>query len=357
MKKIKFLLVVVLMSFMFIPNVNAVTIDDLVTVDSDNINAVKEVDGTGFTFGNNVELKNKINGISFVLGNMITDSSTADYSFIAGNNVKLDNISAKDIFVAGNIITITSDSIERDIYIAGNDITINGDIGRNVYVTGSNITIDATIGGNLTTLGDNIKIKDNTIVGELFKYNDDADIDISEKATINDTKTYEGNGDENTNTLVDTLMSRVQLYINILLISFILLFLFNGFFNETLKNDMNASNIVKNLAIGFAVLIFVPIVLLLLLISYMGVSISLITSMLYIAIIYLSSIFTVYYFTKKLLDEKIENDYLKLTIGFLFMYLVRFIPVVGGLITAFSLFFGIGLSITTSIKLIKENRK
>ena len=357
MKKIKFLLVVVFSVFMFMPNVNAVTIDDLVTADSNNISSVKEIDGTSFTFGNSIELKNKINGISFVAGNTIKNSSSSDYAFIAGNNINLDNISAKDIFVAGNVITVNSDSIERDVYIAGSDITVNGEIGRNLYVTGDNITINATIGGNLTLAGSDIKIGDNTSVSELFKYNDDAKIDISKSANINKVDAYESDDvDEDDDSLVSTLFSRIKLYVNILLLSIILLYLFKGFFKATLKEDINASSIIKNLAIGFATLIFVPIILLLLLISYMGVSISLISLMLYIAIIYLSSIFTVYYFTKKLLDKKIENDYLKLTIGLLFMYLVRFIPFVGGIITAFSLFFGIGLAVITSIRIIKERK-
>lgn len=351
----KKLFLVLLSLFVIMPNVYAVGINDLATFDNE-VSLDKRIEGTSFTLGNNVNIKSEINGISFVAGNNVNDSSKSDYSFIAGNYINLNNITTKDLFVAGNSISINSSNIERDVYVAGSSVKISGQIGRNASIAAESVVIEGDVSGNIAIEADEITIKDGVKLGTL-KYNDDADIKIKDKSLIGKIKTYKNvdNSDEKENVLT-TLYDTFTLYLNILLVGFILLFLFGKFFKNINKEELTVGNVFKKIGIGLLVLICFPIVGIILMISSFGIALSLITTAIYIICIYLSSIFTGYYFSKKILDKKIKNDYLTLAIGLTAIYILRLIPVVNSLVVIFSLLYGMGLSISIITKTIKKNK-
>ena len=138
--------------------------------------------------------------------------------------------------------------------------------------------------------------------------------------------------------------------------SFQNILIFKKFFKELVKNDLEAGFVIINTLKGLGIVVFFPIAAIIMLITTFGVGLSVISTFLYIIAIYTSSVFTAYYFGKKLLNKKIKNDYLLLVVTLAIIYAVRFIPYLGGLFTAFSLFFGIGILVSTCSKLIKKRK-
>ena len=73
--------------------------------------------------------------------------------------------------------------------------------------------------------------------------------------------------------------------------------------------------------------------------------------LLYGIMFYLSVIPTAYYIGNWIAKDKVENKYLLFAISVLVIYVLRLIPIIGGLVTFISLCFGLGMY----AKLIKEN--
>lgn len=354
MKKIKILLLIITISmFSFISGVSAIPLKKVMFV-GENMKVSKEVDGTMFLAGNTVNAKNSINGMSFIAGNTINVSSKQDYLFLAGNTISLKNAKFKDGFICGNLLSINKSNIERDLYVAGNVININSNIGRNLSVAGSKVTINSEISGDLYIASEKIVITKNAKINGTLKYNENAEIKIAKDSIIDKQETYVSK--EKENSFMSDLFSRFESFVNMLLVGIILLFIFKNSFKKLSKQDINFSEILKNLGIGFLVLLAVPILCLITMITIIGVSVSIIVGGMYILFIYISTIFSTYYISNKLLKEKIKNEYTILMIGLFCVFLLKLVPVIGSMLTLFILFLGLGLITNLIVSYIKSNK-
>ena len=345
MRKKLFLLLILLISVVTLP-VNAKS--NFYAGESIKLN--KEYDSTVFAAANKIESTGNIDGISFLAGNQITVKNNKDYLFIAGNSIKLDNVNTKDAFIAGADIEITSSQI-RDLYVTGEDINVESDISGTAYIAGEDVTINSTIKGNVTVAAETIKIGNNTNIEGTLKYSDETKITKEKDAKIAKEKTYKIKVKEKKDIAVGLFMDFVISTLSMILIGIILLALNNKVFKKIDKIDKNASSIATTTLIGFAFLVLVPIASLILLVSTIGLGLGVICILLYGIMIYLSAIPTSYFFGNWILKDKIENKYLLLSLSILVLYVIRLIPLVGGIVTFISLCFGLGVY----IKLIKDN--
>lgn len=358
MKKKIYAIFLVLIATLSI-TVNAKT--DNAFYSDDSVSVKNSINTTSFVAGNNVDVSSTVDGLNFIAGNNVNVSSTQDYAFIAGNIITLNNVSAKDAFIAGSLIKVNS-SIIRDLYVAGETIVVNSDISRNLYAGGENITINSIIDGNVNLAASKITIGENAIINGNLTYNDDAEININKSATIKSTKTYKTNNAEiekdinPVTVILSTISAKLMSFISILAISLLLIALNKKVFKEITKIKKDASTIITNVAIGFAVLCGLPIAAIILLFTVIGLPISIISLMLYGILIYLSITPTAYYFGNLLLKNKIKNEYLQFTIALLVIYILKILPFIGGLIGFISLCFGLGVYTTLLNKYIKSNK-
>ena len=346
-KKICFLLVM-LLAFTVIP-VGAKTNNFYA---DNNLALNKDLDRTAFIAGNNVEVTSTIDGIGFMAGQHLNLQSKQDYLFVGGNTINLNNATAKDTFLAGSNITINNSRI-RDLYAAAGSIEINSPVEGNAFIGGDSVTINTVINGDVYIAADTINIgKEATIKGTL-KYPEEATVDISKEATIKEVKTYKGDTSTEEDSFLETLKDKIYAFIAMIIMGIILLALNNKAFVKISKKKKDAGSIFKDIGIGFAFLIAVPIVCIILLITVIGIPLSIISLLLYGIMIYLSLIPTAYFLGKWLLNDKIKNEYLILTVSLLTIYILKLIPVIGGLVT----FLGICLGLGLFTSLVKENIK
>ena len=131
--------------------------------------------------------------------------------------------------------------------------------------------------------------------------------------------------------------------------------LFKKRFEKLEKEEFSIKNIAAKTGLGFLVLITVPIAVVIALCSLVGMPLALIVLALYIILIYISIIPSGYYIAYKLLNKKIKNEYLLLSIGVLGIKVLEFIPIIGGFIVLISLCFGMWSALgITKKKTIKE---
>lgn len=301
---------------------------------------------TTFAAGNNVNVSSNIDGISFVAGNIIRLSSTQDYMFAAGNDIQVNGATVKDAFIAGSNIIVENSTI-RDLYVAGQTVKIDTEVSRNVFAGGDEVIITGKINGNVKVASDKITIGENAIIAGTLEYPEDAKISIGNTAQIAQQKTYK-NVDKNITiskgtaiktTITETLIS----FVSMLLIGAIILYLNKNIFKKFEEQEKNAESIIKNILKGLAFLIVLPLAAVILMITVIGIPLSIISLLVYGIMIYLSVLPTAYFFGKWILNNKITNDYLLLTVSLLVIYILRIVPVIGGLVTLVSLFYGLGV--------------
>ena len=351
MKKNIFLVFIILMTLVYIP----VHAKDNFYADN-NISLKNDITSTSFVAGNNVEVTGINNGISFVAGNNVNIKNERDYLFAAGNTINIDNVTTKDAFVAGSFITIDNSKV-RDLYAAGENVKINSEITGNAYLGGETVEINSTIKGNVKISAEKIIIGSNANIEGNLLYPKESTIKKSKSAIIAKEARYKAEKVAKKYSHTTFIIEIIKSMVSMIFIAVILMALNPKLFNKFIKVDQKISEIAKMSLIGFGILILVPIVGLILLLSTIGVGLSVVCLLIYGIMIYLSAIPTAYFFGNWILKNQIDNKYLILIISLAVLYVLRAIPFVGALITFISLIFGFGMYIKLLIDNTKKNTK
>ena len=344
-KKILCLFGVMLLSMFISSNVYATEVFEA----DNNVTQKGDYSSTRFIAGNNVTSKANIDGISFIAGNEVRLEGKSSYGFVAGNNITINENIEKDIFVAGNNIIIGSDAIiGRDIYIAGNTITIDTNIKRDLRVGGELVDISGiTIGGDAYIASEEIKLDNDTVVTGKLYYPEDAKVSGLKDAKVGSVKLMKSKDIEtrDTETFKDKVMDFIISVAASFIVMIVLFYLIPNTKEKLEKVDLKVSSILKLVGIGLVVLIVVPIIALIGLFTGVLTPIALITICLYVIFIYLSSLLGYYIVGNVIISKTLEkgNSYLALFCGIIIVKLVKLIPVIGGLVSALLLFYGIGL--------------
>ncbi len=309
----------------------------------DKVSIDNKLDGTAFIAGNEIKVNNKIDGIGFVAGNKLTFNANQEYLFGAGNEIVIEKDIEKDLFLAANDIKVNG-NVLRDTYLAANTITINGNLNRDSYIYASEVTLKGTFNGNVTVYAANINIEGAKITGTL-KYNKDAEVDGLDN-TIK-TKTY--NASSNKITFKEYIYAIVSKYVHITMLAIVLVFVCEKLFKKSLKQteDLTAKKTAILCGKGFLILIGVPMIALMLLMTGIFSSVGVIGGIIYGILVYISNIFTAYTVAHKL-DKKYfkknMNSYILMIVGLFIIYVLSYIPYIGGFVSLLSLLFGLGIS-------------
>ena len=347
-RNLKIILLIVIMAGLMILPVHAKGDSNFQA--GDNLNVKESINATSFIAGNNIEVTSKIDGAGFIAGNNLKLSSKQDILFAAGNVINVENVETKDAFIAGSSITITESEI-RDLYVAGDSIRIDSDIKRNAYLGGNSITINGTINGNANISAENIEIGKDAIINGTLTYDEDSTIHIEEGAQVGKTEIVKNNNTVKVEVNpASIILEKLFSYVTMLVTGLVLIVLNQKVMKKIAKMKSDSGTIAKMVGFGFLFLIITPIVSIILLCTIIGIPLSIISLLLYGILIYLSIIPTSYYLGNILLKEKMENEHFIFTVSLLIIYLLKMIPVIGGLISFLSLCLGLGID----VKLIKE---
>lgn len=347
-KKSLFLFLIALIVLMPFINVNA---KDSLFEANDTINATGEKEGTVFYAGSTITTDAEVDGISLLAGNTINFNGKTEYAIYAGNMITINGSISKDAFIAGNMITLTKDAVlPRDVYVAGASVVINTNIGRNIYVSSGTIELDnTTIEGNFTIDASRIKFGDNVNIKGTLKYNKSAIVEGISEATYPNLSIYDNFDDISKEEIRRTNnIDKIIGLIGVLLVGIITIAIFPNLFKKVTKTNekLNVNEVLKKLGLGFLMLFFLPVVAIMLFITVIGLSLGVISLIIYGLAIYYSIIIAGCVIGNLILTKLIkrkENAYLSLLIGVVLITIIKLIPFVGPFIGFISLLFGLGI--------------
>ena len=327
-----------------------------------------------------------INQDYFAVGESIEISGTVNGDvYAAGGHVLVDGTIDGDLLVAGGKVTI-SGSVLQDVRVAGGEITISGRVGRNVTIGGGSIelTRSAIIQGGLVAGGGNVLlaglVEQNAIIGAgnlivsnainghlkamagvirltsnaqvtqdvIYWSGQEASIDTQAKiAGVVTRKQLPPEAIPSTEGLVASLIGlflvfKLASFFSTLLLGLLIMRMYPKFFQQGIKHLQQEP--LKVVGLGFLFLFLTPLLVGLLSITIIGLPLAAVILAVLIVYLYVSRILVIAWAGHRLFAWFGKGQYEKgAFVGGLLLYsFLTFFPVVGHLVTFFTILCGLG---------------
>ena len=321
---------------------NSITVDGV--INGDLIAAGSEIKVTGTINGGVIAAGGSI----IVTGNVTNDIKAAGGEVRIGGDVG-DNV----LVFTGNLVLEKNARIARDLTLGAGTATIDGTVNGNINGGASDVEMNGATKGNVTVnISNNLKISPGATIGGNLEYTAPRPGEIS--GIVSGTTTY-----KETPVRREDFMSRLPGeiigYLWLLLIGIISLILAPEL---TQKNSDSISvNPLKNLLWGLLFLIVTPIVAVLLLITIIGIPLSLILLVIYIILVYISRIYIglwVGQYVLGKLKQETRSRVLAMALGLIIVVIGINLPIIGGFIHFIIILLGLGAIILTEYNVYKK---
>lgn len=301
------------------------------------------VDGDLWTIGETVEVRGT------VTGSVRTAASTVTITGMVGG----------DVITAGQTVDVAG-TVARDVWAAGSDVRVAGTVGRDVKATGDRVVTAGRIGGNVTLdAGDRVDLQASTqIVGNL-KYTAREQVKPAAGTVAGRTDFTQRSTQQNDDGFFDDVFGNLYwLAASLLLLVAILLYARRA---AVLAADLVRTRPGVSFLIGLGSLILVPLGVVFLILSAVGIPLAVFTVFIYALVAYTAKLFPALLIGQLVLRRKKLDTFWAAfgagALGLITFYVLNAVPVLGGLLSFAALTFGIGAQALLAFGIYKDNRK
>ncbi|MBI2465170.1 polymer-forming cytoskeletal protein [Candidatus Shapirobacteria bacterium] len=324
----------------------------IVTAQEDRLIMAPEIRLPKFEVGEDREITEPIDGDLISAGGQVKVLSeiTGD-AYIAGGQVEFDGV------------------IDQDLIVAGGNVIIRGRIGKNLIVVGGQVKIEETamVGGYVLAAGGEVIINGQVegpvkaatsklTIGEMAYIGGNLEADV-EKVMIVDTAQIAGERRVNIHKVESPRMSETGneamrgivavgkiVYFLSKLVTLLVLVVIGGKLMAPAGALM--TRFWTTLGLGMVVTIVTPFVMMILMMSVLGIPLSIITFGVYLLALYLSSLVVAMALGNVISKNgwlPIKNNYLLSIIGLIVISVITNIPLIGWLMSVVVCFLGMGI--------------
>ena len=296
----------------------------------------KVIDGNAFIAGKDVEVKN-----------ITVNGSIA----VAGQDVKLENVSVSgDIFVAGQEVKVETSSA-KNLYAAAQDVKISEEtiISRDSYVSGSNVKFNAnsdvlSIGANLVEIGENAVIRE--LRGET---GEEATIANGANVVENLLKLVEKSGEvaeeAHKAVVTATIFGIIKKILTTLVMALIISYIVSKSSKKERIQKYTGEKIALNALLGLGLIFGVVLAAIIMFITVILIPVGIVAILGYIVMLICATAMGTTVIAIKLLKDKelsTKNIILWSLLVAAILFVVKFVPIVGGIIGFVVTLIGIG---------------
>jgi hypothetical protein len=255
-----------------------------------------------------------------------------------------------DLLIIGGDVQITDQSnILGDILIIGADVNISGDAIAKTKIVSASTFINSYVSGVTEITTQNLILGSNAIInGEFFYYSPNKLIEKDGSVIVGNITFNQINSIQNTSIIKKALVSFLSFwfvlrFITTLLIAFILVYIFKVFATET--TNFALKSLWKSLFAGILTIILLPISVVILFVSLIGMPIALIIILGLLLFMIISPAIAGIYVgawirefiihiknKEKVSDWEYKIDFHTATLGVILLTVLQFVPIIGGLI-------------------------
>jgi hypothetical protein len=342
-------------------------IDDDVIAFSSSIAINGRVNGDVFAFGQSVSITGDVTGTIFTGGATIeVNPKSAQTVWAAGGNIDVSGAVDKNVILAGGSLMIGENArIGKDVRAYGGQLALDGDIRGDLKGNVEKFVMTGR-SGNITMQAEDVNVKGSaTVAGDL-------DIKGEKEPTIEEGATISG---ETTFTQIEkgkgwrfaalapffaffVSFMRIVMFVAGIIVGIIIIALSKRFARRIM--DTLITKPWKSLGIGFLGLIVIPVAVAILFIVLIGYPLAVFGVFVYLILLYLASLFVGLVVGEKIIQLfKKQGDislYLSFIVGFVVLFVLGLIPILGFIIKIFVLLFGAGMLLIGGWNLLKEAR-
>ncbi len=312
------------------------TIDDTLLAAGNIVRVDGVVNGDLLAFGGTVEISGTVKGDLVSFAKRIVISGTVEGNiFDCSNSLDLDGQLGHSIYGLMQSLRVNDRGrIGEGMVVGAGDISLEGEVNRSATVYAGNADVSGSVGRELTMAGDNLTVTNTARIGGNLsaRVRDLKKVHIADGATITGTRLIEVRERENHFTRPKFYFFQAVWLAATMLVGWLVLLLFPGFFQASAHAVASGW---RSLGLGVAVLAGVPVAMICLAITLVGIPASILLLMVYLAAIYLAKIWVGAFLGQVLLKPTgaAKSDWLLgLLVGLLILTVVRFIPYLGSLV-------------------------
>ncbi len=330
--------------------------------DTTTVDANETVNSSLFASGRTVDIAGTVDGDLYCAGvNVFVSGTVRGDVLCAGQTVTLSGKVEGDVRLAGQTVTLSGqvggsasvatsafslDSqarIDRDLSAASSDMTLNGEVGRDIALAGASVVLNNKVGRNVNASVENLRLNGQTDIGGGLFYTSNRDAVIAAGANIaGDTKRTQPQQTKGTlETPFVTGMSFVfYLIFALLLLSLALVLLFPAAIHAI--SGQAVASPLKTLLVGFIAGLAVPVLIIVLMITVIGIPLALLLLGIWILILWLAGPVFSYYVGRLLLSRQ-TNQIFIMAFGALVVLVLLFVPILGFLVWLAAMWMGSGM--------------
>ena len=351
----------------------AVTLDD--TIETDSV-------GNVFFTGDSTTLDNGTSEKDFYMaGNecRISNSDIAQDALVAGNTLSFNNVTiggsmraagysiaidntkvAQNITGAASSISVGPETTADAAILAAGSVSFDGTCG-DLKIFADSVTVNGVVTGDALICADRVTIAESAVIGGTLKVESSNEPLVHDTATVNSLefeKTVDVDDDAIENVtlgarIAHKLLSRVYWIPALVLIAFIFCLVLGKALNGSA--DMLLKKPAVMLGSGAITLIALPVALILLCITYIGLPLAGLLTLLMLPVMFFAVTFTGASVGR--IVFKSLHPWLASIIGTAILVFVRIIPILGGLVLFVSLIYTLGYLIQNAYAEIKTSNK
>ncbi len=261
---------------------------------------------------------------------------------VVGGNILIEGVIEEDLLIGGGNITLSKSAlIKGDLIIGGGNVLIESDVQGDLRIGGGQVMINSKIDGKVDAMVDELEIGPLAQLGGL-KYKGAREAVIDEKAVITGEIVF----DQIKGQIASKKSFFPGIFFGILTVAFlikiltaialglVLVYLFASLTRKAIKGSLK--DFWRNLAYGFAALILVPFLIILLLITIVGIWVAGVIAVFYALMILLGSALASIAFGSWLMklikkEDKYRVDWKVVLLGVIGLGLIGLIPILGWL--------------------------
>jgi len=312
------------------------TVEDTLLAAGNIVRVDGVVNGDLLAFGGTVEIRGTVKGDVVSFAKRIVISGTVEGNiFDCSNSLDLDGQLGHSLYGLMQSLRVNDRGrIGEGMVVGAGDVTLEGEVTRSVNLYAGNADVSGRVGRELAVAGDNLTLTNTARIGGNLsvRVHDPKNVHIADGATITGSREIQVFQKPNRFTQPKFYFFQAVWLAAAMLVGWLMVILFPGFFQASMHAVGSGW---RSLGLGIAILAGVPVVMVLLAITLVGLPASLMLLMAYLAAIYLAKIWVGAFLGQMLLKpaSATKSDWmLGLLLGLLILTVVRFVPYLGTLV-------------------------
>jgi hypothetical protein len=320
------------------------------------LNLTETVEGDAILVGGRVSTASEVKGDLVAVGGEVSIGGAAgDDLYAAGGNVQIDAIVSGNARVAGGDVAVGPATIVAGaLSLNGGRVNFEGSSQDYLQVSGGSVRIDGEVNGDVEVRAEELEIGPGTRIAGRLVYRGPLEPEVSEGAVIEGGVEFH---EESVSRYFDRVEPQVEgavhgvgrflWFVGVFVAAALFLLVLPGFASDAAATVGRKP--MQSLGLGLAILVCVPFVAIVLLITIVGIPLALLLLSLYLLVLFLGWVTTALFLAQRGLEALRPGrtgtrgwQLFALLLGLLALWLLKQIPLVGGLIGFIALLAGIG---------------